>query len=65
MLRLDFSRSDLNLPVMRTKTRRASIGLFSQRAGRVEAEVNASLLSQPSKERYLISFHDRLKAVSI
>ena len=44
---------------------RASIGMFSQRAGRVESEVNASLLSPSAKERYLIQFHDRLKAVSI
>jgi len=43
----------------------ASIGMFSVRAERVEAEVKASLLSPSAKKRYLASFRDRLKAISI
>ena len=44
---------------------RASIGMFSARTERVKLEIVVSPLSPDAKERYLNSFLDRLKAVSI
>ena len=44
---------------------RDSIGLFISRIEKVETEIKASQLSSSSKERYLSSFRDRMKAVSM
>ena len=44
---------------------RDSVDMFVSRIERVEAEIKASLLSPPAKERYLSSFLDRVKAVSM
>ena len=44
---------------------RDSIDLFISRLERVKTEIKASQLSSSSKERYLSSFLDRMKAVSM
>lgn len=41
----------------------ALISQFDRKAGRVDADVAASLLSDEAKNRYLALFHDRLKAI--
>ena len=44
---------------------RDSIDVFVSRMEKVKAEISASKLSPPAKERYLNSFLDRVKAVSM
>ena len=39
--------------------------MFVSKAEKVEAEIEASPLSSDAKERYLCSFLDRIKAVSM
>lgn len=50
MLRLDFSAADLNLPVNRDKTRRASI---------------SGVQDKVQLRRYIAKFSDRLKAIGL
>ena len=63
MLRLDFSVSDLNLPATRDEVRE-HIAMFAERRDAVEKMLNESALSDEAKSRYLVRFHDRLRAIA-
>ena len=63
MSRLDFSVSDLNLPATRDKVRE-NIAMFAERRAAVEKMLNESALSAAAKSRYLVRFHDRLRAIA-